>query len=251
MSQRPPRFEEKVVVITGGSSGIGLAAARLFVAEGARVVLVARDARRLEAARAELGPGATTIAANVAEVADVERAMQNVHRAHGRIDVLFANAGMSECPPLPETDSAFFDQLMGLNVKGVFFSFVKALPLFRAGASAIFTATATHARGKPGDPLYLASKAAVRSLARSLAADEEVLKKKVRVNVVSPGATETPLTEAAHGNAEVRSYVDALVPLGRWGSAEDVARAVLFLASSDAGYVTGIDLPVDGGLGQV
>ena len=115
----------------------------------------------------------------------------------------------------------------------------------------MFTATATHARGRPGDPLYLATKAAVRSLARSLAADDEVLRKRVRVNVVSPGPVETPLTAQAHGVPEIRAYVEQMVPLGRWGTPEDVARAVLFLASAEASYVTGAELAVDGGLGQV
>jgi NAD(P)-dependent dehydrogenase (short-subunit alcohol dehydrogenase family) len=147
------RFDEQVVLVTGGSSGIGLAAARLFVAEGAWVVLVGRDADALEAARVELGPQVVTVSADVGRVADVERVVAEVSRKHGHLDVLFANAGMSECPPLRETDDAFFDRLMGVNVKGVFFTFVRALPLFRPGGSAIFTATATHARGKPGDPL--------------------------------------------------------------------------------------------------
>jgi NAD(P)-dependent dehydrogenase (short-subunit alcohol dehydrogenase family) len=138
-----------------------------------------------------------------------------------------------------------------VNLKGVFFSFVRALPLFRSGAAVVFTATATHARGRPGDPLYLASKAAVRSLARSLAADEEVLRRRIRVNVVSPGAIETPLTARAHASAEVRATVEGMVPLGRWGTPADVARAVLFLASDDAAYLTGAELAVDGGLAQI
>jgi NAD(P)-dependent dehydrogenase (short-subunit alcohol dehydrogenase family) len=169
----------------------------------------------------------------------------------GGIDVLFANAGISECPPIAETDPAFFDRLMGVNVKGVFFSFVRALPLMKPGAAAVFTATATHARGKPGDPLYLASKAAVRSLARSLAGEPDVLARRIRINVVSPGPVETPLTAAAHGVPELRQYVNEMVPLGRWGQPEEVARAVLFLASSEASYITGAELAVDGGLAQI
>jgi NAD(P)-dependent dehydrogenase (short-subunit alcohol dehydrogenase family) len=194
-------------------------------------------------------PGAVLVPADVSRVEDVERLMAAV--PGGAIDVLFANAGMSECPPIKETDSAFFDHLMGINVKGVFFSFVKALPLMRDGACAIFTATATHDRGKPGDPLYLASKAAVRSLARSLAGDPDVLARKIRVNVVSPGPIETPLTAAAHGTAEIRSYVEGMVPLGRWGKPEDIAHAVLFLASPEASFITGADLAIDGGLAQI
>jgi NAD(P)-dependent dehydrogenase (short-subunit alcohol dehydrogenase family) len=245
------RFTGKVVLITGGSSGIGLAAAQLFAAEGAQLVLVGRGPGALAAARAQVGGDVRTVAADVARVDDIERVIAEVKKRHGHLDVLFANAGMSDCPPIVETDDAFFERLMGVNVKGVFFMFVRALPLFRPGGSAIFTATATHARGKPGDPLYLASKAAVRSLARSLAGDESVLARRVRVNVVSPGATETPLTVAAHGTSEVRAYVEGMVPLGRWGQPADIAKAVLFLASSDAAYITGAELAVDGGLAQI
>jgi NAD(P)-dependent dehydrogenase (short-subunit alcohol dehydrogenase family) len=245
------RFAGQVVLITGGSSGIGLAAARLFAAEGAQLVLVGRDEGALKVAAAEVGGDVLTVAADVARVDEVERVVESVKQRHGLLDVLFANAGMSECPPIQETDDAFFDRLMGVNVKGVFFTFVRALPLFRPSGAAIFTATATHARGKPGDPLYLASKAAVRSLARSLAGDEAVLARRVRVNVVSPGAIETPLTAAAHGTAEVRSFVEGMVPLGRWGQPADIAKAVLFLASADAAYITGAELAVDGGLAQI
>ena len=244
------RFQDKVVVITGGSSGIGLAAARQFAREGARLAIVGRRGEALAAVRAEI-PDALTVAADVGEVPEIERVMGEVERRHGGIDVLFANAGMSDCPPLRQTDGAFFDRIIGVNLKGVFFAFTQALPLFRSGASVVFTATATHARGRPGDPLYLASKAAVRSLARSLAADEEVLRRRIRVNVVSPGAIETPLTARAHASAEVRATVEGMVPLGRWGTPADVARAVLFLASDDAAYVTGAELAVDGGLAQI
>ena len=224
------RFTAKVVLITGGGSGIGLAAARAFAAEGASLVLAGRGAEALAATRAELGD-VLTVTADVGRVADIERVLAEVERRHGALDVLFANAGMSECPPLAETDDAFFERIMATNVKSVFFTFARALPLFRTGAAAVFTATATHARGRPGDPLYLATKAAVRSLARSLAADDEVLRKRVRVNVVSPGPVETALTAHAHGVPEVRASVKQLVPLGRWGTPEDVARAVLFLSS--------------------
>ncbi len=243
-------FHDKVVLITGGSSGIGLATARGFLARGARVVLVGRRPDALASARAGLDGDVLTVAADVAKVADVERVMREVEHRHGHLDVLFANAGVSETPPITETDEAFFDAFMGTNVKGVFFAFARALPLFRPGGSAIFTATATHARGRPGDPLYLASKAAVRSLARSFAVADEVLAKKIRVNVVSPGAIETPLTVEAHGAPEVRAYVEAMVPLSRWGRPEDVAQTVLFLASPAASYITGAEIPVDGGLGQ-
>lgn len=245
------RFVDKTVLVTGGTSGIGFAAARAFAGEGARLALVGRRPDALAAARTALGGDVLTIEADVGRVADVERALDEIERRHGALDVLFANAGMSECPPLAATDDAFFDQIMATNVKSVFFTFARALPRFRPGGAAVFTATATHARGRPGDPLYLASKAAVRSLARSFAADEDVLRKRLRVNVVSPGPIETPLTAAAHGAPEVRAYVERMVPLGRWGSPDDVARAVLFLASEEAAFITGAEIAVDGGLAQI
>ena len=245
------KFQDKVVVITGGSSGIGLAAATLFAEQGAQLVLIGRNVDALATANVAVGGNALTLVADVSQVDDIERVMRTIERAHGGIDVLFANAGMSECPPLADTDGPFFDQLIGTNLKGVFFSFVRALPLLRNGAAAIFTATATHDRGRPGDALYLASKAAVRSLARGFAADDGVIAKRIRVNVVSPGATKTPLTIAAHGDCDVRAYVENMVPLGRWGHVDDIARAVLFLASSDASYINGVDLAVDGGLAQI
>jgi NAD(P)-dependent dehydrogenase (short-subunit alcohol dehydrogenase family) len=186
-----------------------------------------------------------------ARFSEIDRIVGEVAQRHGGIDVLFANAGMSECPPIAETSEDFFDQIVATNLKGVFFTFARALPLFRPGGAAVFTATATHARGRPGDPRYLATKAAVRSLARSLAGNEAVLRKGIRVNVVSPGPVETPLTERAHAAPEVRAYVEQMVPLGRWGTPDDVARAVLFLASSDAAFITGAELAVDGGLAQI
>ncbi|GHO48448.1 hypothetical protein KSX_66110 [Ktedonospora formicarum] len=161
--------------------------------------------------------------------------MRQIGDHFGQIDILFANAGISECPPIQETDDAFFDHIMGINVKGVFFTFTQALPWLAQDASVIFTSSVAHERGRPGDPLYTASKAAVRSLARTLAADEDVLSRGIRVNVVSPGAIYTPLTANQDTYAmleAVNSYVAETVPMKRWGQPEEVARAVLFLASS-------------------
>jgi NAD(P)-dependent dehydrogenase (short-subunit alcohol dehydrogenase family) len=247
----PKRFEDKIVMITGGASGIGLAAAKLFHGEGARLVIVDRDKARLGHAKSELGAQALGLEADISISADIDRVMQQVLESCGRIDVLFANAGISHCPPDAETDSAFFDRIMGINVKGVFFCFVRALPLMSLGATAVFTSSAGAEKGGLGDTLYSASKAAVRSLARSFAADATVQSKKVRVNVVSPGPIKTPLTEPAWSAADVNAYIESIVPLRRWGLPEEVARAVLFLASDDASYMTGSVLSVDGGLAQV
>ena len=241
----------KVAVITGGSSGIGLATARPFKAEGARVVLLGRNVETLGKARAELGGDTLAISADVKKRLDLRSALQTAHAAFGPIGVVFANAGMSECPDPFDTDEEFFDEVMDSNVKGVFYAFTEAFGLMADGASAVFTSSVVQQRGRPGDPLYAASKAAVRSLARTLGADERVLKRRVRINVVSPGSIETPLTATATGDAEVRAWVEAQVPMGRWGRAEEVARAVLFLACNDSSYMTGGEIAVDGGLGQI
>ncbi|WP_394781729.1 SDR family NAD(P)-dependent oxidoreductase [Undibacterium sp.] len=245
------KLDGKVAVISGGSSGIGLATARLFREHGATVVIAGRDQSRLDGARASLGSDVLAVRADVSQPAQVKELMQIAGAAYGSIDILFANAGISECPDILETDEAFFDQLVGINVKGVFFSFIHALPLLSEGASVIFTSSVAQQKGRPGDALYAASKAAVRSLARTLAADERVLARKIRINVVSPGAVRTPLTAAATSNPEASAWVAAQVPMGRWGEPEEIARSVLFLASDDASYMTGSEIAVDGGLGQI
>ncbi|GHO48112.1 SDR family oxidoreductase [Ktedonospora formicarum] len=248
------KLKHKVAVITGGNSGIGLVTAHLFREEGASVVIIGRNEETLERARRELGGDTLAIQADVSRLDDIQRVMRQVGDHFGRIDILFANAGISECPPIQETDDAFFDHIMGINVKGVFFAFTQALPLLTQDASVIFTSSVAHERGRPGDPLYSASKAAVRSLARTLAADEEVLSRGIRVNVVSPGAIYTPLTANQDTYAmleAVNSYVAETVPMKRWGQPEEVARSVLFLASSDSSYMTGGEIAIDGGLGQI
>jgi len=245
------KLQDKVCVITGGSSGIGLATARLFLNEGARVVIAARGARGLDAAKRSLGGSVTTVQADVSLPDELKTLMDGVGRSHGQIDVLFANAGISECPDILKTDEAFFDEIMSVNVKGVFFAFTHALPWMPAHAAAIFTSSIIQQRGRPGDVLYAATKAATRSLARTLAVDDRVLARHIRVNVVSPGAIRTPLTVAATSNQEISEWVEGQVPLGRWGEAEEVARAVLFLSCSEASYMTGGEIAVDGGLGQI
>jgi len=245
------KLKGKVAVITGGSSGIGLATAALFIDEGATVVIAARGEKKLEEAKAVLGNDVLAISTDVSKQAELHALMEQVGTTFGRIDVLFVNAGMSECPDILKTDEAFFDTLMNINVKGVFYAFTHALPWMSSGASAIFTSSVIQQRGRPGDALYAASKAAVRSLARTLAADDHVLRKQVRVNVISPGAICTPLTAGATENPAIREWVEGQVPMGRWGEADEVARAVLFLASSDASYMTGSEIAVDGGLGQI
>jgi NAD(P)-dependent dehydrogenase (short-subunit alcohol dehydrogenase family) len=247
------KLENKIAIVTGGNSGIGLASARVLKANGATIVIIGRNTESLEAARQELGGDTLIIQADVSNIDEIAFAINEVYKTFGHIDILFANAGISECPPIKETDGAFFDHIMGINVKGVFFTFTKALPYLAQNASVIFTSSVSHDRGRPGDSLYSATKAAVRSLARSLAADEEVLGKNIRVNVVSPGAIQTPLTaqDTPELTEMINSYIENAVPMKRWGRAEEVAKAVLFLASSDSSYITGGEIAVDGGLGQI
>ncbi|MEW6346220.1 MAG: SDR family oxidoreductase [Paraburkholderia sp.] len=251
MDQVFRKLQGKVAVITGGSSGIGYATARLLHQHGASVAIVGRDANKLDAAALSIGPRAFGIQADVADIADIERVMQVVGERHGRIDILFANAGTSHCPPWEKTDSASFDAIIGLNFKGVFFTCARAVPLLADDASIVLTGSAAADMGRLGDPLYAATKAAVRSLARTLANDPTLLSKRVRINVLSPGATKTPLTQAAYEIPEVDSYVRDTIPLGRWATPDELARAALFLASSDSSYMTGSVLAVDGGMAQI
>lgn len=247
------KLANKIAVITGGSSGIGLVTAKLMLAEGATVVIVGRGADKLKVAAKELGEGVLTISADASSLKGIESIVSKVKATYGRIDILFANAGMSDCPPIFETDEAFFDELVNINVKGVFFLFTKAFPIMGESASVILTSSVAHGKGRPGDPLYSMSKAAVRSLGRTLALDEEVLAKKIRVNTLSPGTIQTPLTKQDTPEMEqaIEEYIRAAVPMQRWGKAEEVAKVAVFLASDDSSYMTGGDIYVDGGLAQI
>ncbi|NWE23866.1 SDR family NAD(P)-dependent oxidoreductase [Pseudomonas sp. P7548] len=251
MAETVLKLSGKVVLITGGSSGIGLAAAQLMHKHGAEVVIVGRDAKKLHEAVTLIGPYASGVAADVSKLEDIDRVMRVVAVRHGRIDVLVVNAGTSHSPPLREVDEAAFDAMIGLNFKAAFFTVQRALPLLGVGASVILTGSAAADLGRWGDPLYAASKAAVRSLARTFANDEALAHRQVRFNVLSPGAVKTPLTQEAYEQPDVDAYVCAAVPLKRWGAAEEIARAALFLACSDSSYMTGSVLAIDGGMAQV
>jgi NAD(P)-dependent dehydrogenase (short-subunit alcohol dehydrogenase family) len=251
MVERALKLAGKVALVTGGSSGIGLAAAQLMHAHGASVLIVGRDATKLDAAVASIGARASGVVADVARIDNLDCVMAAIAARHGRIDVLLANAGSSHSPPLLEVDEAAFDAIIGLNFKGVFFTITRALPLLADEASVILTGSAAADMGRFGDPLYAASKAAVRSLARTLANDADMGERRIRFNVLSPGAVKTPLTQVAYEQPEVDAYVRAAVPLKRWGEPHEIAAAALFLASADSSYMTGSVLAIDGGMAQV
>jgi NAD(P)-dependent dehydrogenase (short-subunit alcohol dehydrogenase family) len=242
------KLKGKTAFITGGGSGIGLETARLFVGEGASVMIVGRDADKIARAAAELGGDAIGAVADVTRPDALAAAMSGAEKRLGRIDILFANAGISETPPFRETTEESYDAIMDINVKGLVFTVVKALPLLQDGASIVLTGSVAARKGWPGDPIYAASKGAVRSFGRTLAVEEEILSRKIRVNVVTPGATRTPLTRAATDDPAVSRHVSDLVPMKRWGEAREVAEVVLFLASDASSYVTGAETTVDGGL---
>ena len=247
------RFHNKVVVITGGNSGIGLATAKRFAAEGAKVVISGRSEATLEQAKKELGGEALAVRADVAKVADLDRLFHETHAKFGKIDVLFANAGVAPTAPLESVTEAHFDEVFSINVKGLLFTVQKALPLLSEGAAVILNASVVDQKGFPGMSVYSASKAAVRSLARTFAA--ELVGRGIRVNVVSPGPIATPIfgrmgmsQEQVDGFAQ---SITATVPMKRFGAPEEVAAAVAFLAASEASYITGVEINVDGGLGQL
>jgi NAD(P)-dependent dehydrogenase (short-subunit alcohol dehydrogenase family) len=248
------RLDGKIALITGGSSGIGLATAKLFMAEGARVIVVGRGQARLDAAIADLGPNATGLSADVASMADLDRLMAEVKKTAGQIDILFANAGIGSFVALEEVTEEYFDRCFGANVKGTFFTVQKALPLMAAGGSIILTGSMMSIKGVEAFGIYSATKAAIRSFARSMCAD--LKGRGIRVNVISPGkiVTERYTTELGFSEQQIsdfKAHNAAATPLGRTGEPEEIASAVLFLASAESSFITGIELFVDGGLAQI
>lgn len=245
------KLEGKTALITGGGSGIGLATAALFVREGARVAITGRDEAKLAKARQALGPSLVPIVADVRSLDDLHRLRATVEASFGGLDIFFANAGVAFGTPLDSTDLARYDELMDTNVKGVFFSMQAISPLLREGASVILNTSWLAEVGTPGLSLLSASKAAVRSLARTWSA--ELLPRRVRINAVSPGAIDTPI-HARGSDDEVaasKARIAQRVPLGHLGEADDIAQAALFLASDASRYMLGAEIAVDGGFGQL
>src|SRR5260221_772831 len=239
------KLEGKVAVITGGDSGIGLATARRFVAEGAYVYITGRRQRELDAAVQQIGKNVTAVQGDVSNLADLDRLYATVKQQHGRIDIVFANAGIGEFAPLGEISEAHFDNTFNINVKGLLFTVQKALPLLQDGGSIILNASNSTIKVLPGFSVYSATKAAIRSFARSWTLDLQA--RQIRVNAVSPGPTNTPMTS----NEEFKASLLPTIPLGRWGDPDEIAKAVVFLASDDSSFITGIELFVDGGRAQV
>jgi NAD(P)-dependent dehydrogenase (short-subunit alcohol dehydrogenase family) len=248
------RLGGKVAVITGGTTGIGLATAKRFAAEGARVFITGRRLDALNSAIAEIGHGASGIQADSANLADLDRLFAKVKADAGRIDVLFANAGGGSMLPLGAITEEQFDDTFNRNVRGVLFTVQKALPLLGKGASVILTGSTTSSTGTAAFSVYSASKAAVRNFARSWILD--LKERGIRINTLSPGPTETPgLVELAGDDKAQQQglldYMASLVPLGRVGHVDEIANAALFLASDESSFVTGIELFADGGQAQV
>jgi NAD(P)-dependent dehydrogenase (short-subunit alcohol dehydrogenase family) len=244
------RFSGRNVVVIGGNSGIGLSAARAFAQEGARVILTGRSPQTLESAALEIGHGCIAIRSDIAVVSQIGDLFARLATELGHIDVLFVNAGIGAFQPIEKVTEEDWDSIHGINLKGVFFTVQKALPLLRKGSSIVLTGSIGALKGIPTGSVYAASKAGLRALGRCFAA--ELVGKGIRVNVVSPGPTETPIIGRTAGLPPqaipaIREQMIRNTPMHRMGTPEEVAAAVLFLASSEAGFVTGIDFLVDGG----
>jgi NAD(P)-dependent dehydrogenase (short-subunit alcohol dehydrogenase family) len=242
------RLEGKIALITGGSSGIGFATARQFVNEGAYVFITGRREPELSGAVKEIGKNATGIQGDVSNLGDLDQLFAQISREKGRLDILFANAGIYEFVPLGQITEAHFDKTFATNVKGLLFTVQKMLPLLQDGASIILTASTASRRGTPALSVYSATKAAVRSFARTWTSD--LKERRIRVNAVSPGPIKTPGLEHIAGE-EFMKMISNTVPLGRIGQPDEIAKAVVFLASDDSSYITGAELFVDGGFAQV
>jgi NAD(P)-dependent dehydrogenase (short-subunit alcohol dehydrogenase family) len=247
------KLEGKVALVTGGNSGIGLATAHEFVAEGAFVFITGRRERELATALLEIGKNISGVRADVASSADLDRLFSQIKSKKGKLDIVFANAGVAKYAPLGDISEELYDSTFDINVKGVLFTVQKALPLIPDGGSIILNASIVGIKGLPANSVYSATKAAIRSFARTWTTDLKA--RHIRVNAVSPGATDTPGLNELLGSSEVGQQrlklLSNAVPLGRLAKPEEIARAVVFLASDESSYVAGTELFVDGGFAQV
>jgi NAD(P)-dependent dehydrogenase (short-subunit alcohol dehydrogenase family) len=241
------KLQGKVAVITGGTEGIGLAAAHLFVREGAYVFITGRRQKELDEAVKAIGSNVTGVQGDVAKLADLDRLYETVGKVKKRIDIIFANAGVGEFVPFGKVSEEHFDKLFNINVKGTLFTIQKGLPLLNDGGSIVLTGSVAGAKGTPSFGVYAASKAAIRSFVRTWTTD--LKDRHIRSNVVSPGPIRTP--QASRQPADAIERIVSTVPMGRMGEPDEVAKAALYLASDDSSFVTGIELFVDGGRPQI
>ncbi|MFA3837946.1 glucose 1-dehydrogenase [Streptomyces aureus] len=240
------KLQGKVAVITGGTAGIGLATARLFVREGAYVFITGRRQKELDESVKAIGSNVSGVQGDVAELADLDRLYETV-KSKGRIDIIFANAGLGEFASLEDVTEEHFDKIFNINVKGTLFTVQKALPLLNDGASVILAGSVASVKGTPAFSVYGASKAAIRNFVRGWTV--ELKDRRIRCNVLSPGPIETPLVAAQPQDAIAK--IASTIPMGRMGEPDEVAKAALFLASDDSSFVTGVELFIDGGRAQI
>jgi NAD(P)-dependent dehydrogenase (short-subunit alcohol dehydrogenase family) len=244
------RFEGKVAVVTGGNSGIGLAAAKAFAREGASVAVTGRDEKSLKAAEQEIGKGALALRADSSRLSDIDAAMAKIRERFGKIDALFVNAGVGKFVPFDQVSEAFYDEIMNVNLKGVFFTVQKALPLLASGAGVVLNASINAHKGMPGTTVYGASKAAVVNLAKTLSAD--LIPRGIRVNAISPGPVESALLTRIGMKEDqlqqTKEWIKGQVPMNRFAHPDEIAEAVLYLCSPASSFVAGADLVIDGGM---
>jgi NAD(P)-dependent dehydrogenase (short-subunit alcohol dehydrogenase family) len=247
------KLEGKIALITGGNSGIGLATAKEFVNEGAYVFITGRRERELAAAVDAIGKNVIGIQGDMAKLADLDRVYAKIKQDKGRLDIVFANAGIAKSAALGDTTEELYDATFGVNVKGVLFTVQKALPLMPDGAAIVLNASVVGSKGLASNSVYSATKAAVRSFARTWTTD--LKSRRIRVNAISPGSIDTPgfgeLMASSEAGQQRLKMLTSIVPMGRLGRPEEIAVAVVFLASDDASFITGVELFVDGGFAQV
>jgi NAD(P)-dependent dehydrogenase (short-subunit alcohol dehydrogenase family) len=244
------RFKDKVAVVTGGNSGIGLGVAKAYAREGAQVAITGRSEKTLEVAAKEIGDGTLAIQSDSGKVREIEAAMQKINQRFGRIDALFVNAGVAKFVPFEEVTEQFFDETIGINMKGVFFTVQKAIALMSKGSAIVLNASINAHLGMPGTTVYGATKAAVINMAKTLSAD--LLEKGIRVNAISPG----PITSALLARdgisqeklQETKDWIQSQVPIKRFGTPEEIAAAVLYLTAPESAFVLGAELIIDGGM---
>lgn len=244
------RFQGKVAVVTGGNSGIGLGVAKAYAHEGAQVAITGRNQKTLEMAAQEIGSGTLAVQSDAGKVAEIESAMRKINERFGRIDALFVNAGVGKFVPLEEVTEQFFDETVNINMKGVFFTVQKAVPLMPKGSAIVLNASINAHLGMPGSAVYGATKAAVLNMAKTLSAD--LLEKGIRVNAISPGPITSALLErdglTQEKLRETKDWIQSQVPMKRFGTPEEVAAAVLYLTAPESAFVLGAELIIDGGM---